>query len=252
MPPLQRHKGKKWIDLDESDEDNNNESYEDTQEQDFALVVNDSSNEQMLDYLRQVAIEKGIREPNIDLWESSVEDKLSKIDVKTPREVVSNIITINGSLQDHGQSMLHDKTLDQLARVGVEIICPQDIDQMATALTAFETPSDSDDDSEDYGEVGFFDEWSSSDDCTADREVSDDDDYEENVEYCFMSQTTSSYKMNANTWLGDSAASTHMGFSDEGMTDVELINSPMRIGNGKALTASTIGKRRITIIQKDG
>jgi hypothetical protein len=251
MPPLQRRKGKKWIDLDESDEDNN-ESYDDTQEQDFALVVNDSSNEQMLDYLRQVAIEKGIREPNINSWASSVEDKLSKIDVKTPREVVSNIITINGSLQDHGQSMLHDKTLDLLAQVGVEIMCPQDIDQIATALTAFETPSDSDDDSENYGEVGFFDDWSSSDDCTEDCEESDDDDYEENVEYCFMSQTTSSYKMNANTWLGDSAASTHMGFSDEGMTDVELINSPMRIGNGKALTASTIGKRRITIIQKDG
>ncbi len=104
---------------------------------------------------------------------------------------------------------------------------------------------------DDYGEVGFFDDWSSLDDWTKDREESDDD-YEESDEYCFMSQTTSSYKMNANTWLGDSAASTHMGFSDEGMTDVELINSPVRIGNGKALTATKIGKRRITIIQKDG
>ena len=43
-----------------------------------------------------------------------------------------------------------------------------------------------------------------------------------------------------------------MGFSDEGMIDVEQINSPVRIGNGKALTATKIGKRQITIIQKDG
>jgi hypothetical protein len=137
MPPLQRRKGKQWIDPGESDEDDD-ESYEDTKEQDIALVVNDSSNEQMLDHLPHVATEKGIREPNIDSWASSVEDKLSKIDLKTPRDVVSNIITINGSLQDYGRSMLHDKTLDLLARVGVEIICPQDVDQMATALTAFE------------------------------------------------------------------------------------------------------------------
>jgi hypothetical protein len=60
------------------------------------------------------------------------------------------------------------------------------------------------------------------------------------------------YKMNQNTWLGDSASSTHMGFSDEGMAAVEIINYPVRIGNGKALTATKIGKRHITIIQKDG
>jgi hypothetical protein len=258
MPSLLVRKGKKWKDPDESDDDDT--SYEDTPDQDIALVVDnsigramtDNSIDEMIDYIRLVAIKKGIREPNVDSWASSVEDKLSEIDMKTPREVVANIITINGSLQDHGRSMFHTKTLYVLARVGVDIICPQDINQIATALTVFEIPSDSDDDSEDYGEVGFFDDWSSSEDWTEDCEESDDDDYEENVEYCFMSQTTSNYKLNANTWLGDSAASTHMGFSDEGMTEVELINSPVRIGNGKALTATKIGKRRIAIIQKDG
>jgi hypothetical protein len=43
-----------------------------------------------------------------------------------------------------------------------------------------------------------------------------------------------------------------MGFSDEGMTDVEVLNSPVWIGNGKAIAATKIGKRHITIIQKDG
>jgi hypothetical protein len=99
MPPLQRRKGRQWVDPDESDEDDD-KSDEDTQEQDIALVVNNSSDDQILDYLRLVAIEKGIREPNINSWASSVRDKLSKIDMKTPRDVVANIITINGSLQD--------------------------------------------------------------------------------------------------------------------------------------------------------
>jgi hypothetical protein len=252
VPPLQRRKGKQWVNPDESDEEDD-KSDKDTQEQYIALVVDDSSNRQMLDYLCLVAIEKGIREPNIDSWASSVKDKLSKIDMKRPRDVVENIITINGSLQDHGGSMLHDKTLDLLAQVGVNIICPQDVNQIATALMAFETPSDSDNDSDYYGEAGFFNDLYSSDDWTKDREESDNyNDYKESNEYCFMSQTTSNYKMNAKKRLGDSAASTHMGVSDEGMTDVELINSPVRIGNGKALTATKIGKRRITIIQKDG
>jgi hypothetical protein len=30
-----------------------------------------------------------------------------------------------------------------------------------------------------------------------------------------------------NTWIADSGASTHMGNSDEGMTDVKVINSPV-------------------------
>jgi hypothetical protein len=92
MTPLQRRKERQWVDPDESDEDDD-ESDEDTQEQDIALVVNNSSNGQMLDYLCLiVAIEKGIREPNIDSWASSLIHKLSRIDMKMPRAVVSNII----------------------------------------------------------------------------------------------------------------------------------------------------------------
>jgi hypothetical protein len=34
------------------------------------------------------------------------------------------------------------------------------------------------------------------------------------------------YRMKKNTWLGDSAASTHI-FSDKGMIDLEVINSPI-------------------------
>jgi hypothetical protein len=146
--------------------------------------------------------------------------------------------------------MFHTKTLDVMARVGVDFILnPQEEDDRA--LTVYEIPSDSDDEDEDYGDNDFFDSWSGSDSWSEDRESDKEVDETNDEDYCFMSQGDN-YKMNQNTWLGDSAASTHMGFSDEGMTDVEIINSPVRIGNGKALTATKIGKRRITVIQKDG
>jgi hypothetical protein len=58
--------------------------------------------------------------------------------------------------------------------------------------------------------------------------------------------------MNNNTWLGNSAASTHMDFAENCMTKVEFINSLVWIGNGKALTATKNGKHHIMIIEKDG
>jgi hypothetical protein len=120
-----------------------------------------------------------------------------------------------------------------------------------TALTVLELSSGSDHDHDEYGDAGLFDEWSSSsDEWSEDHEENNAEADETKEEYCFMSQGDN-YRMNKNTWLGDSATSTHMGFSDEGMIDVKIINSPVRIGNGKAVTATKIGKRRITIIQKD-
>ena len=53
-------------------------------------------------------------------------------------------------------------------------------------------------------------------------------------------------KITSSTFLGDSGASTHMGNSDEGMYDVTIISSPVKIGNGITLTATKIGKRNMT------
>jgi hypothetical protein len=42
--------------------------------------------------------------------------QFSLFEMKTPTDVVANIITIkNGSLQDNGQSMFHNKSLDKMA-----------------------------------------------------------------------------------------------------------------------------------------
>jgi hypothetical protein len=55
-----------------------------------------------------------------------------------------------------------------------------------------------------------------------------------------------------NTWLGDTAASTHMGISDEGMSDVVAINQTIMIGNGKTLMATKMGTLHWTVFQADG
>jgi histone deacetylase 1/2 len=70
--------------------------------------------------------------------------------------------------------------------------------------------------------------------------------------YTPKSEWNTKVSITKDTWLGDSAASTHMGHCDAGMFDVEVISSPVKIGNGKLLTATKIGKKRITAIQKDG
>ena len=43
-----------------------------------------------------------------------------------------------------------------------------------------------------------------------------------------------------------------MTCSDEGMFDCRMIQSSVKIGNGKTLSATKIGKKRMTVIQKDG
>jgi hypothetical protein len=47
-----------------------------------------------------------------------------------------------------------------------------------------------------------------------------------------------------NTWIADSGVSTHMGNSDEVMTDMKvLIESPIQIGNGTTQRATKIGRK---------
>jgi hypothetical protein len=59
-------------------------------------------------------------------------------------------------------------------------------------------------------------------------------------------------KITSNIFLGDIRASTHMGYSDEGMFDVTVISSPVKIGNGVVLMVTKIGKQRMTSMQTNG
>jgi hypothetical protein len=42
-------------------------------------------------------------------------------------------------------------------------------------------------------------------------------------------------KEGPHTWIGDTGASCHLTNSDDGMYDVEVIKSPIKIENGKIL-----------------
>jgi hypothetical protein len=123
-------------------------------------------------------------------------------------------------------SIFHNKTLNVMARVGVEYLCSsQERDE--TALTVLELPSESEHDNDEYRNARFFDEWSSSSgEWSEDHEEKDNEADKTNKEYCFMSQGDN-YRLNKNNWLGDSAALTHVAFSDKGMIDIELIVSPV-------------------------
>ncbi len=147
----------------------------------------------------------------MDSWANLVKTKLNDIQMRTPKDVVSNIMALNQLLQNHDLSMFHNKTLDVMARVGVEYLCSSR-ERDDAALTVFELPNESDHDHDGYGDAAFFDEWSSSPDkWSEDQEGHDDETDGTKEECCFMSQGDN-YRIHKNTWLGDSAASTHMGF----------------------------------------
>jgi hypothetical protein len=53
-------------------------------------------------------------------------------------------------------------------------------------------------------------------------------------------------------WLRDSGASCHVTKDTAGMFDCICIHSYLKIGNGKYMYSSTIGKKKVTIVQANG
>jgi hypothetical protein len=76
--------------------------------------------------------------------------------------------------------------------------------------------------------------------------IKDDDDndftIEEDQELAVSHIEKKSNKIAPNTWLANSGASCLLTNSDKGMFDVKVISSPVKIGNGKALKATKLGK----------
>ena len=66
------------------------------------------------------------------------------------------------------------------------------------------------------------------------------------MEYVFVAGD-----FNQNTWICDSGASTHMGNVCEGMTEVEEIDEPVKVGNGNVMRAVRKGTIRLRAIQVD-
>jgi hypothetical protein len=65
---------------------------------------------------------------------------------------------------------------------------------------------------------------------------------------CYVSEP--SKKRVPNVWIGASCASCHMTCFDEGMFNCGVIKYSVKIGNGKELSATKIGDKRMTVVQK--
>ena len=53
-------------------------------------------------------------------------------------------------------------------------------------------------------------------------------------------------------YIGDTGASTHMGYCDKGMYNVKHIKGNVQVGNGNVLSVNKIGDKKVTAIHKDG
>jgi hypothetical protein len=57
-------------------------------------------------------------------------------------------------------------------------------------------------------------------------------------------------KLTKDTWLGDNGASCHLLTNDDSnMFDVQTVRSPIKVGSGKSLMATKMGKKRVEVIQ---
>ena len=59
-------------------------------------------------------------------------------------------------------------------------------------------------------------------------------------------------KIGPNTYMCDSAATSHMGPGDEGMVDFENTKMGVKVGNGEMLEVSKVGKRKVLALQEKG
>ena len=62
---------------------------------------------------------------------------------------------------------------------------------------------------------------------------------------------TNSGKFTTNTWIGDTGATSHMTNSDKGLTNVQIINERIKMGNGKFMVMMKKGTLPCTIKQSN-
>jgi hypothetical protein len=67
-----------------------------------------------------------------------------------------------------------------------------------------------------------------------------------------LMSTSGTSEFTGHTWVGDSGASGHYCNNDAGMFDVKSISEEIRIGNGKTMKATKMGKLRCKVLQKNG
>ena len=63
---------------------------------------------------------------------------------------------------------------------------------------------------------------------------------------------TNSNKFTTNTWIGDTGATSHMTNNNKGLTNVQIVNERIKMGNGKFMVATKKGMLPCTIKQSNG
>ena len=172
--------------------------------------------DEMDEFLREVCIHKHMKLEDRRAWILAVKTKLAYLKFTTVCDVLRNLMRINNILITCHRTPFHWDTLNSMAHVGTDTLNRR-------VTYGYEYDRD----------LGRFKE-------------------EDDIAMTMVEKPKSKYRFGKNTWLGDSAASTHMGNDDSGMFDVEVISSSIKIGDGKTLTATKIGKKRLTVVQEDG
>ena len=60
------------------------------------------------------------------------------------------------------------------------------------------------------------------------------------------------WRVKKSTWLCDTGASTHMGPCTDGLIDAQPVDIDIKIGNKSYMKAMQCGKKKGTVVQKDG
>jgi transposase InsO family protein len=189
----------------------------------YARPPENSEEDEMIDFLTQVCIELRMDSTKRTKWVLAVKAKFASMKLRTVNDVMKNIMKINRMLVNvYHRTPMKWETLDAMANVATHIMDQRVRFDQVTRDDYFRNRKE------------------------AQEKESDD------IAMTMIEKPKSNYRFGKNTWLGDSAASTHMGNCDAGMFDVEIISSPIKIGDGKVLTATKIGKKRLTVMQADG
>jgi hypothetical protein len=79
----------------------------------------------------------------------------------------------------------------------------------------------------------------------------EEDDTTDEEEYCFMARELAARQPNSQK-LADSAASCHLCIDHKYLYNIQVIHSPVKIGNGKSMIANKMGHMKVFKVQDNG
>ena len=177
--------------------------------------------------IRLVCTVKGTEPRDVNSWTSAVVYKLEDIGIYTTEDVMKSLPRINNRLMTAGYPRLHLTTLSVIAQVGTDRLLRQDRKSIPCPINRVSQ---------------ILDRMSEMNEQIEDkREKAKRAETETETALSTMEKQEKSGSITMNTWLADSAATSHYCCEDNGMFNVKVIGEPIKIGNGKSLTATKVG-----------